>query len=192
MTPDGKTIAAATDDHRVTVWDATTGELKRIRRPRRLGPLGRSFARRHNARLGRRRSSLCVWDGHEHPVFQVPACKNSVSAVCIHPNSQQLAVVGFSNNLQIVNTSTGQHRKGWMPLRRHPHGRVFAERRPHGRGRSQWQDSHVERQRWSSQRDIETDGRRIRSLAFSPDGSRSPPPAVVRRFDVFDAATGEL
>src|SRR4051812_2616836 len=28
ITRDGRTIAAATDDHRVLVWDATTGELK--------------------------------------------------------------------------------------------------------------------------------------------------------------------
>src|SRR3977135_3070381 len=28
ITRDGRTIAAATDDHRVLIWDATTGELK--------------------------------------------------------------------------------------------------------------------------------------------------------------------
>ena len=41
-------------------------------------------------------------------MFEVPACKNKIAAVCMHPNNQQLAVVGFSNGLEIVNTSTGQ------------------------------------------------------------------------------------
>ena len=53
--------------------------------------------------------SLCLWNiAQQKPEFQLPACKNAIAAISMHPNNQQLAVVGFSGEMEIVNASTGQ------------------------------------------------------------------------------------
>ena len=71
------------------------------RRTRRLGPLGRAVARWRDARLRRRRPhALCMWNiGTGAAGVPNPGLREPIAAVCLHPNNQQLAVVGFSNEL---------------------------------------------------------------------------------------------
>src|SRR3954453_18246884 len=110
ITRDASTIAAATDDHRVLVWDANTAELK-------------AHLDGHNdwvhsvvisadgttAASGAADHTLTTWNIAEHKqLMQFPSCDYKVSAVSMHPTNHQIAVVGFSNKLQIVNSSTGQ------------------------------------------------------------------------------------
>src|SRR5215212_5592022 len=101
MTRDAKIIAAATDDHRVLVWDATTGELSGHMDSHEdwvhsvvLSPDGAMLASGGGDRM------LSMWDvtGHKQ-TLHICACENCVSNVCLHPNNQQLAVVGFSKKL---------------------------------------------------------------------------------------------
>jgi hypothetical protein len=94
MTRDSKTVAAATDDHRVLMWDATTGELNGHMdshvdwvHPVVLSPDGAMLASGGGDRM------LSMWDvtGHKQ-TLHIPACENCVSSVCLHPNNQQRAV----------------------------------------------------------------------------------------------------
>jgi WD40 repeat protein len=136
--------------------------------------------------------SLCVWSmGHEQPVFQIPACRNSISAVCIHPNNQQLAIVGFTQKIEIVNASTGQTADELdgpsadiRTVAFSPQGDRMAAAGRNGTIRV-WNISQG-----SKFQDIPTDGRRIRALAFSPDGSRIAAGGNSPNISMFDAATG--
>jgi WD40 repeat protein len=194
ITPDGKTIATATDDHRVTVWDTATAEMKDHFdghadwvRSVVLSQDGNTVASGGSDR------ALRVWDVHEHhDVFQLPACDNTVASVCFHPNSHQLALVGFSNSLKIVNTSTGQISQELVcpcgdmrTVTFSPGGARMAVAGRNGKIRI-WNVNNG-----TQERDIETDGRRIRTLAFSPDGSRLAAAGSSQSIRVLDTATGE-
>jgi WD40 repeat protein len=194
VTPDGKTIAAATDDHRVTVWDAATGELKSKLEGH--SDWVHSVVLSHDGKTlasGAGDHSLCVWSlGQQQPVFQVPACKNAVASVSMHPNDQQLAVVGFSSNLEIINTSTGQASQEMdapcvdvRTVAFSPSGDRMAAAGRNGKIRV-WNVSNG-----SGQHDIETGGRRVRALAFSPDGGRIAAAGNSPNIEIFDVASGK-
>ena len=110
ITPDARTVAAATDDHRVLVWNSADGELvARLEghadwvRSLCLAPDGKTLASGGGDR------SVCVWDLEDgRQVFRTIACDKAIAGLCFHPNNQQIAVVGFCNRLQIINTSAGQ------------------------------------------------------------------------------------
>ena len=150
MTRDAKTVAAATDDHRVLMWDATTGELNGHMDSHEdwvhsvvLSPDGAMLASGGGDRM------LSMWDvtGHKQ-TLHISACENCVSTVCLHPNNQQLAVVGFSKKLQIINSSSGQKTQELeCPCVDTAHDRIFAEGRPHGGRWSERADSNLERGR---------------------------------------------
>ena len=194
ITPDGRTIAAATDDHRVSIWDGTNGELKTELEAH--ADWVHSVVLSHDGStvaLGAADRTLCLWNmGKQKPEFQLPACKNAIAAVSMHPNNQQLAVVGFSGEIEIVNTSTGQASQKMdgpcVDIRTvafSPNGGLMAAAGRNGKIRV-WNigDGHV-------QHEIATDGRRIRTLAFSPDSSRIAVAGDGKSVDIFDAATGE-
>jgi WD40 repeat protein len=176
LSPDGATVAAATDDHSVTLWDAATSELRCrltahadwVRSVDALpgGPLLAS---------GACDRTLCLWDAtDEHALqLQLPACAGGVAAVRVHPNGQQVAVAGFADTLKIVNASTGQIVQQFdcdipaqCAVAFSPDGTRLAAAGNFGRIRI-WN-----LQTLAHERDVETDGRRLRALAFSPDGRR--------------------
>jgi WD40 repeat protein len=133
-----------------------------------------------------------LWNlGQEQPVFQTQACKNSITAVCMHPNNQQLAVVGFTNGLEVVNASTGQTSQELdgpcVDIRTvafSPTGDLMAAAGRNGKIRV-WNVTDG-----SNHRDIDTDGRRIHALAFSPDGTRIAAAGRSTTIEIFEAATG--
>lgn len=194
ITPDGRTIAAATDDHRVSIWDGTNGELKTELEGH--TDWVHSVVLSHDGTVvasGAADRTLCLWNmAKQKPEFQIPACKNAIAAVSMHPNNQQLAVVGFSGEMEIVNTSTGQTSQKMdgpcVDIRTvafSPNGGLMAAAGRNGKVRV-WNvsDGHV-------QQEIATEGRRIRTLAFSPDSSRIAVAGDGQTVDIFDAATGE-
>jgi WD40 repeat protein len=136
--------------------------------------------------------SLCLWNVEQQKrVFQIPACKNSIAAVCLHPNNQQLAVVGFTNSLAIVNTSSGQTTQELdcpcvdvRTVTFSPSGQLMAAAGRDGRVRI-WTVADGK-----LARDIETDGRRVRALAFSPDSLWLAVAGMSAEIRIFDTATG--
>jgi WD40 repeat protein len=134
-----------------------------------------------------------LWDiGRREQVFQTAACDNAIAAVCFHPNSQQVAVVGFSRGMQIVNTSSGhtsQHLAcpcgDVRTVVFSPDGARLAAAGRNGRVRI-WNVADGSRER-----DIPTDRRRIRGLAFSPDGRQLAAAGTSADIRIFDVATGD-
>jgi WD40 repeat protein len=192
ITPDGRNIAAATDDRCVTVWDATTAEMK--------GRFDGHTDWVHSVVLsadgntvasGGDDRELRMWDLREHRcVMQLPAGA-TLAAVCFHPNTQQLAMVGFDNSLKIVNVSTGQLSQTLVcpcadtrTITFSPDGSRMAVAGRNGKIRV-WNVNNGKQER-----DIETDGRRIRALAFSPDSQQLAAAGLSTSVRVFDVASG--
>jgi WD40 repeat protein len=114
-----------------------------------------------------------------------------VSCVRIHGNGQQVAVVGFANTLQVINTSTGQITQEYecaghdqRAVAFSPDGIRMAAAGRNGRIRV-----------WNlltgaQDRDIETDGRLVRTLAFSRDSRAIAAAGDGTKIRLYDAATG--
>jgi WD40 repeat protein len=124
--------------------------------------------------------------------MNIPACDSTVAGVCFQSNAQQLAVVGFSNRLKVVDASTGQiSRELDCPstdvraVSISPDGNRMAAAGRNGTVRV-WNAADG-----SQERDIETDGRCIRALAFSPDGRYLAVAGTSPSIRVFDTSTGE-
>jgi WD40 repeat protein len=172
ITPDGRTMAVATDAHRVLIWDVASGICRACLEGHAdwvhsvgLSGDGRTLVSGSGDR------SICLWDIEQRlQILRLDACDGAVSHACFHPNNQQVAVVGFSNQLQIINTSSGHasHRLACpcsdvRTVTFSPDGTRLAVAGRNGRIRLWNVDSGVQ------ERDLETGGRRIRALAFSPD-----------------------
>jgi WD40 repeat protein len=113
-----------------------------------------------------------MWDvDQQKRQFQLRACKNAIAGISFHPNNQQIAIVGFSDSLKIVNTSTGQISQELVCPCADVRTVTFSRdgERMAVAGRSGkirvWNVTNGARER-----DIETDGRPLRALSFSPDG----------------------
>jgi WD40 repeat protein len=194
MTRDAKIIAAATDDHRVLMWNAATGELNGHMDSHSdwvhsvvLSPDGAMLASGAGDRM------LSMWDvtGHKQ-TLHIAACENSVASVCLHPNQQQLAVVGFSKKLQIINSSSGEMTQELdcpcVDIRTivfSPKGDQMAAAGRNGEIRIWNIDG-------TAHKDLETDHRRIRALAFSSDGKWLAAAGASNKIRLFDTATGSI
>jgi WD40 repeat protein len=195
VTPDGKTVAAATDNHEVTVYDATTGAL--VSRLGKHGDWVRSACVSPDATMfatGARDRTVSVWDIHSgQRLLELPACESAVTAVAFHPNSQQVAVVGFASQMQIINTSSGQVTQQLECPCPDPCTVAFSAdgARMAVAGRSGnirvWNVTTG-----AQERDIVADGRRIRAVTFSPDGKRIAAAGNSPQVNIFDVANGQL
>jgi WD40 repeat protein len=194
VTPDGKTVAAATDNHEVTVYDTSTGAL--VSRLGKHGDWVRSACVSPDATLfatGANDRTLSVWDIHSgQRLLELPACEGAVNAVAFHPNGQQVAVVGFTSRLQIVNTSSGRITQQLDCACSDPCTVAFSAdgTRMAAAGRT----GHV--RVWNvttgtHERDITAVGRRIRAIAFSPDGKRIAAAGNSATINIFDVASGQ-
>jgi len=195
ITPDGLTIAGATDEHRVLIWDAASGACRACLeghadwvRSVGLAPDGNMFV------SGGGDGSICLWDiERQSRMFQLPVCDGAVAGVCFHPNNQQVAVVGFSRQLQIVNTSSGHTSQQLdcpcadiRTVSFSPDGKRLAVAGRNGRIRL-WNVGNG-----AQERDIETGGRQICALAFSPDSRLLATAGNGPAISLLDVASGEI
>lgn len=194
ITPDGKRVAAATDDHAVTLYDAATGAL--VSRVGKHGDWVRSASVSPDAEMfatGARDHTVCVWDIHSgERLLALPAGQSAVTAVAFHPNSQQVAVIGFAREMQIVNTSSGQITQQLECPCQDPCAVTFSAdgERMAVAGRSGcvrvWNVTSG-----AHERDITTDGRRIRAIAFSPDGKWIAAAGNSQQVNIFAVTDGQ-
>jgi WD40 repeat protein len=125
--------------------------------------------------------------------MQIPTFDYKVSAVSMQPGNQQLAVVGFSNKLQLVNSSTGKLIQALDcpcldidTIAFSPKGDRMAVAGRNGQIRV-WdvaKDEPLE--------DIETDHRRIRAMAFSPDGKWLAAAGTSTKIRIMDTTNGNV
>jgi WD40 repeat protein len=172
IAPDGRSIAAATDDHAVSVWDTGSGHL-RARFDGHTDWVSAVAMTPDGAVVasGANDCTVCLWSLDERRrLLQLPACCGAVADVRFHPNGQQAAVVGFAGSLDIVNVSAGQITQqlgcscsDQRAVAFSPVGTRMAAAGRDGRIRF-WNLDGVH------ETDVQADGRPIRALAFSPDG----------------------
>jgi WD40 repeat protein len=195
MTPDGRTVAAALDDRCVVIWNADkpdhvtrlAGHADWVRSVG-LSADGKTLA------SGAQDRCICLWDiATRQCIVHTPACDSAIACVCFHPNGQQVAVVGFSKGMHIVNTSSGQTSQELVcpcgDVRTavfSPDGARLAVAGRNGRIRM-WNVADASREH-----DIETDRRRIRGLAFSPNGRMLAAAGNSTTIRIYDVATGTL
>jgi WD40 repeat protein len=137
--------------------------------------------------------TLSVWDIHSgQRLLSLPACEGAVNAVAFHPNNQQVAVVGFTERMQIVNTSSGQVTQQLECPCSDPCTVAFSAdgMRMAAAGRTGqvrvWNVTTGARER-----DIAADGRRIRAIAFSPNGKWIAAAGNSCHVNVYDVASGQ-
>jgi WD40 repeat protein len=175
LSPDGRTIAAACDDHQVRVWDAATGQLRAHLdghadwvRAVAFSPDGQRLA------SGAKDHTVKLWDiASGMPVFESPDLASAVAALSFHPNGQQVAAVGFCNSLAIINTSSGEVTQRLECTSKDVRAVAFS--RDGARMATAGRDGNVRIWNIASgelERDIIAGQQRIRALAFSPDGAR--------------------
>jgi WD40 repeat protein len=193
MTPNGQSIIAATDDHAVSVWEASTGQLQH----RFVGHSDwtRAVAFSSDASFfasGANDRTICLWDvALQQPVTRLPALEGAIASVGIHGNGQQIAVVGFARTLHVVNASTGQITQEYECAGDDQRAVVFS---PDGiRMAAAGRNGRI--RVWNvlsgtQERDIETDGRPVRTLVFSPDSRQLAAAGDGPKLRLFDAATG--
>lgn len=194
ISPDGRSIAVACDDHVVRILDATTGQIRtRLEghldwvRSVAFSPDGQLLASAGNDR------SVRLWnaaDGAE--VFHSPEMSSAVASVSFHPNGQQLAAVGFCSTLAIINTSSGQITQQLECSSTDVRTVAFSQdgMRMAVAGR----DGNIRLWNVSTgalERDIPTGRQRIRALAFSPDGKRLAAAGEEIMIHVIDLSGGE-
>lgn len=193
ITPDGQTIAAATDDHYVSLWNVASGQLRH--RIDSHGDWVQSVSMSSDGAIlatGAGDRTVCLWNLAENRrMFQLPACDNAIAAVCFHPNCRQLAVVGFCNSMQIVDIETEEAAE----RRACPCADLRCVAFAPGGERMAVAGRNGPLRIWNlaegkGERDVDVDSRPIRTMAFSPDGRLLAVAGEGPMLRIFDTAIG--
>lgn len=174
LSPDGATIAAAGDDHRLRLWNTRTGELLSTLEGHGDWVRGAAFTIDGKSIASVSADhSLRLWDVAATPPG---GCESGVEegalrVLAIHPGGQQVATAGFGGDLAMHDLATGGVVQRYAcpcddtsALAIAPTGRWMAAAGRNGVVRL-W-----DLEAGSAAIDLATDGRRVRALAFSPSG----------------------
>jgi WD40 repeat protein len=188
---DRHSILVASDAHEITMWETATGVLQR-----RLSPHGdwvrsTTASDRPGASGGHDRT-VQFWGDPQQPPRQPLPLTNAASSLALHPNGQQIAVVGFGGDLSFANLATGQIVQSFECACQDQRAVAFSldGQRLAAAGRN----GRIRIWRLSTgtvERDIDTDGRAIRALAFSPNSETLAAGGDAAAVRLYDVATGQ-
>ncbi len=102
LAPDGRRLAAGTDDGRVTIWDLATGE-EIAQRDADLGPVGRAAWSPDGSRIaaGTQADALWLWDVAEDATSVLRGHTNVVNTVAWSPDGERVASAGEDGSIRI-------------------------------------------------------------------------------------------
>lgn len=201
ISPGGRFVAAAGDDHQVRVWDTDTLELVHLLKGHddwvRAAVYSADGRRLFSAGDDRR---IRVWTfgddvrPNSGEVARRLLARNSaaVYALALSPDDNQLAVAGFDDEVRVYDSTDGRlihvlkcSCADQRAVAYSPDGTKLACAGRDGRLRL-WRtaDATLERQ-------IQAHVQRIRAIAYSPDGSQLATAGDGRHVRIWDAASGE-
>lgn len=108
LSPNGRTLAVATDEALVRLWDMPTGKVKATLQTDRVAAVVFSPDGTMLASGGEGRS-LCLWDAHTGKLLHnIVKARGSVYGVAFSPNGQIVASASWQT-VELWNTVTGEH-----------------------------------------------------------------------------------
>jgi WD40 repeat protein/serine/threonine protein kinase len=110
VSPDGRLVASASDDHTVKVWEATTGELVHDLRGHEGSVYSVAFSRDgRSVASGGYDATVKVWDAKSGKLVQtLLGHKGPVRGLAFSADGRQLASASLDGTLKIWETSTAQ------------------------------------------------------------------------------------
>jgi WD40 repeat protein len=110
--PNGKIIASASDDYHVRLWDAQSGQLKKVLKghTKRVNTLAYSL----NGNIlasGSDDGKILFWDATSGQLQKILPVKSSVNTLTYHPDGKILASGSDDGNIQLWDAKSGQLKK---------------------------------------------------------------------------------
>lgn len=176
ISPDGRRIAAAGDDHQLRVWDAETGrEIVELQGHKDWVRAARFTPDATRLATVSADHSVCLWslDGKASELAHRRLAAGPLLSVAWRPDGLAIATAGFGNPMRVFDLTEGDDAdpKEYGCACEDTRTVVFS---PDGRWLASAGRNGVVRLfdlvASGGPRDLPSDGRRVRALAFSPDG----------------------
>ena len=176
VSPDGRMVAAAGDDHGVRIWDSETGTVLYELDGHTDWVRAATFSADSKSLVTVSHDhSLRIWSLESDRTARVDTlvrlAEGALQAVAFYPNQERLATVGFKDPLRVYDMPACEETEQFAcacedtrTVAISPDGRWMAASGRNGRIRV-WDLNTT-----GGSTDLEGDGRRVRALAFSPDG----------------------